>query len=212
MMLSQFQAVGQALFAQGLISSQGGNLSIKFGEHLVITHRGSALGSIQECDLVETGISKNNRATPFASTELEVHRCIYQKTSALAVVHAHPPYAVTLSFTEKAIIPSDIEGQALLPKVPVLSPKKTKKLGELANDIARLLKEHRVVLVRGHGSFAASQLLEEAYYYTTVLEHSCRLLYLLKLLQVNPRPTLCFKKFCPGPVEGSSGSDSLRGK
>jgi L-fuculose-phosphate aldolase len=46
--------------------------------------------------------------------------------------------------------------------------------------------EHRVVLVRGHGTFAASQLLEEAYYYTVVLEQSCRLLYLLKALQVDP--------------------------
>jgi len=36
--------------------------------------------------------------------------------------------------------------------------------------------------VRGHGSFAAGQLLEEAYYYTSVLEQSCRLLYLLKAL------------------------------
>jgi L-fuculose-phosphate aldolase len=60
------------------------------------------------------------------------------------------------------------------------------KPGELADEIARLLSECRVVLVRGHGSFAASQLLEEAYYYTTVLEQSCRLLYLLKALQVNP--------------------------
>jgi ribulose-5-phosphate 4-epimerase/fuculose-1-phosphate aldolase len=40
--------------------------------------------------------------------------------------------------------------------------------------------------VRGHGSFAISQLLEEAYYFTAVLEQSCRLLYLLKALRVNP--------------------------
>jgi len=46
-----------------------------------------------------------------------------------------------------------------------------------------------VVLVRGHGTFAASQLLEEAYYYTVVLEQSCRLLYLLKALQVDPEIT-----------------------
>jgi L-fuculose-phosphate aldolase len=185
-MLSQFQAIGQALFTQGLVSPQGGNLSVKLGEHLLITHRGSALGSIQEGDLVETGISKNNRATPLASTELEVHRCIYQKTSALAVVHAHPPYAVALSFTEKQIIPCDLEGRALLSKVPILSTKMVEKLGELAGEIARLLREHKVVLVQGHGSFAASQLLEEAYYYTTILEQSCRLLYLLKVVQVNP--------------------------
>lgn len=120
-MLSQFQAIGQALFTQGLVSPQGGNLSVKLGEHLVITHRGSALGSIQEGDLVETGVCKNNRATPLASTELEVHRCIYKSTSALAVVHVHPPYAVALSFMEKEIVPRDVEGRALLARVPILS-------------------------------------------------------------------------------------------
>jgi L-fuculose-phosphate aldolase len=185
-MLFQFQEVGQALFTQGLVSPQGGNLSVKLGEHLVITHRGSLLGCIQEGDLVETGISKNNRATPLASTELEVHRCIYKNTSALAVVHAHPPYAVALSFVEKEIVPRDVEGQALLSKVPILSAEMVVKPGELADEIARLMGEHRVVLVRGHGTFAASQLLEEAYYYTVVLEQSCRLLYLLKALQVDP--------------------------
>ena len=185
-MLSQFQAIGQALFTQGLVSPQGGNLSVKLGEHLVITHRGSALGYIQEGDLVETGINKNNRATPLASTELEVHRRIYKNTPALAVVHAHPPYAVALSFTEKEIVPPDIEGRALLSSVPILRTGAKGKAGELSDEIARLLGEHRVVLVRGHGTFAASQLLEEAYYYTVVLEQSCRLLYLLKALQVKP--------------------------
>ena len=85
-MLTQFQAIGQALFTQGLVSPQGGNLSVKVGERLVITHRGSPLGSIQEGDLVETGVSKNTRATPLASTELEVHRCIYKSTPAMPVV------------------------------------------------------------------------------------------------------------------------------
>jgi len=185
-MLSQFQMVGQALFTQGLVSPQGGNLSIKLGEHLVITHRGSLLGAIQKGDLVETGISKNNRATPLASKELEVHRCIYKNTSALAVVHAHPPYAVALSFTEKEIVPCDLEGQALLSRVPILGTEVEGKPGELAGEIASLLSEYKVVLVRGHGTFAISQLLEEAYYYTVVLEQSCRLLYLLKALQVKP--------------------------
>jgi L-fuculose-phosphate aldolase len=172
-----------------LVSPQGGNLSVKLGERLVITHRGSALGYIREGDLVETGISKNSRVTPLASTELEVHRCIYKNTPALAVVHAHPPHAVALSFSEKEIVPPDIEGRALLSSVPVLCTGTEAKAVELADRIARLLGEHRVVLVRGHGTFAASQLLEEAYYYTVVLEQSCRLLYLLKALQVNPTAT-----------------------
>jgi L-fuculose-phosphate aldolase len=189
-MLSQFQEVGHALFTQGFVSSYSGNLSIRLGEHLLITHRGSMLGSIGEADLVETGIAKNNRATPLASTELEVHRSIYKKTSALAVVHAHPPYAVALSFTEAEIVPCDMEGRGVLSKVPILGKQVEVKAGDLAEEIAEALKQYRVVLVRGHGSFAASQLLEEAYYYTTVLEQSCRLLYLLKALTANPDVTL----------------------
>jgi L-fuculose-phosphate aldolase len=185
-MLSQFQTVGHALFTQGLVSCYSGNLSIKLGEHLLITHRGSMLGSIGEADLVETGITKNDRATPLASTELAVHRSIYKKTSALAVVHAHPAYAVALSFTEEEIMPCDMEGRVLLSKVPILGKQVVVKAGDIAEEIAEALKQYRVVLVRGHGSFAIGQLLEEAYYYTATLEQSCRLLYLLKALRINP--------------------------
>ena len=194
MVLSQFQTIGHALFTQGLVSSCSGNLSIRRGDHLLITHRGSTLGSIKEADLVETGIVKNNRATPLASSELAVHRSIYKNTSALAVVHAHPPYAVALSFMEKGIIPCDMEGRVLLPKVPILGKGMMVKAGDLAEEIAEALKQYKVVLVRSHGSFAIGQLLEEACYYTTVLEQSCRLLYLLKALGINPNVKLHFPK------------------
>jgi L-fuculose-phosphate aldolase len=189
-MLSQFQEVGQALFTQGLVSCYSGNLSVRLEERLLITHRGSILDSIRDADLVETGIAKNDKATPLASSELAVHRAIYKNTSALAVVHAHPPYAVALSFAEQEIIPCDIEGRAVLSKVPILSKGIAVKAGDFAEEIAEAVNRCKVVLVRGHGSFAASQLLEEAYYYTTVLEYSSRLLYLLKVLGVNPAAEL----------------------
>ena len=184
-MLSQFQQVGEALFAQKLVSSHSGNLSIRQGDRLIITHRGSGLGSITEADLVETGVVKNSRATPLPSSELPVHRAIYKSTGALAIVHAHPPYAVTLSFTEEEIVPCDIEGRSLLPRVLILGKEILANAGQLSEEIAEALRQYRVVLVKGHGSFAIGQLLEEAYYYTGVLEESCRLLYLLKALRAD---------------------------
>lgn len=186
MIISQFQAVGQNLFARGLISSHSGNLSIRVGDRLFITHRNSMLGCLKEQDLVETGIFRNDRATPFASTELAVHRCVYKKTSASAIVHAHPPYTVVLSFIEREIVPCDVEGELLLCKVPVLGWEMVVRPGEFAEEISGALREHKIVVVRGHGTFAAGQLLEEAYHYTTTLEESCRLLYLLKTLGINP--------------------------
>jgi len=181
-MLSQFQTIGSALFTQGLISSCGGNLSVRFGERLIITRRGSMLGALSGADLVETHIDRNDQSTPLASTELAVHRAIYMATSTQAVVHAHPSYAVALSFTRSVLAPHDVEGKAVLPMVPVLGEDEEIKPGDFAEEIAEALKRVKLVFVRGHGSFAAGQLLEEAYYYTSCLEHSCYLCYLLEAM------------------------------
>jgi len=186
MILSQFQTVGRDLFTQGLVSSSSGNLSIRLGERIIITRRGSRLGCLQEHDLIETGINKNDRATPLASTELAVHRAIYRETPASAIVHAHPPHAIALSLTETEIAPNDTEGLSTVSRVPVLGWRMTVKPGALADIIAQALKQHRIVMVHGHGSFAIGQLLEEAHNYTTTLEESCQVICLLKSLQVSP--------------------------
>ena len=183
MIISQFQTVGHDLFTQGIVSSHSGNLSVRLGDRLVITRRGSMLSCLQEPDLIETGISKNDRSTPLASIELAVHRAIYLETPALAIVHAHPPHAVALSLVETEIVPNDTEGLFIVDRVPVLGWHMEVRLGGLANIIAQALKQHRIVMVHGHGSFAIGQLLEEAYSCTTTLEESCRVICLLKSLQ-----------------------------
>ena len=189
MILSQFQTVGRDLFTRGLISSHSGNLSIRLGDRIIITRRGSMLGCLQENDLIETGIDKNDRSTPLASTELAVHRAIYQETPALAVIHAHPPHATTLSLFQTEIVPNDVEGLSIVDRVPVLGcdmEVKPRRMAALAGMIAQALKQHRIVMVRGHGCFAIGQLLEEAHNCTTTLEESCQVICLLKSIQVNP--------------------------
>jgi L-fuculose-phosphate aldolase len=59
------------------------------------------------------------------------------------------------------------------------------KPGGLADVIAQALKQNKIVMVRGHGSFAIGQLLEEAHNYTTTLEESCRVICLLRSLKVD---------------------------
>ena len=184
MILSQFQTIGHDLFTRGLVSSHGGNLSIRLGDRIIITRRSSRLGCLEEHDLIETGVSQNNRSTPLASTELAVHRAIYRETSAQAIVHAHPSHAVALSLTETEIVPSDTEGLCIVGRVPVLGWHMEVKLGGLADIIAQALKQCRIVMVHGHGSFAIGQLLEEAHNCTTTLEESCQVICLLRSLQV----------------------------
>jgi L-fuculose-phosphate aldolase len=144
------------------------------------------LGALEEHDLIETGLEKNDRSTPLASTELAVHRAIYQVTPARAIVHAHPPHATTLSLMNTEIVPSCAEGLATVGRVPVLGWKMTAKPGELAETIAEALKDHRVIMVHGHGCFATGQLLEDAFNCATALEECSQIIYLLKSLQAQP--------------------------
>jgi len=182
MFLNQFQKVGCALSNRGLVSSASGNLSIRMGDHLIITRRGSNLGSLQEKDLIETGISKNDRATPLASIELPVHRLIYQTTQARAIVHAHPTHVIALSLFEKVISSPYLEEFCALSPVPVIGWGVEVKAGGLSELIAGALKENHIVVVHGHGSFATGALLDEALNCTTGLEEACSVICLMKSL------------------------------
>lgn len=144
------------------------------------------MNCLEEPDLIETGLNRNDRVTPLASTELPVHRAIYQATRASAIVHAHPPHATALSLSVSEIIPSDTDGVSTLGTVPVVGRNQEVKPGALADEIARALEGHHIVMVAGHGSFATGQLLEEALSHTTIMEASARINCLLRSFKVSP--------------------------
>ena len=51
---------------------------------------------------------------------------------------------------------------------------------ELAERVVQGLKFAPVVIARGHGTFAAGKMLDEAYVLTSLAEHSCRVLILFE--------------------------------
>ncbi|MBI4492914.1 MAG: aldolase [Chloroflexi bacterium] len=181
-MLQEFQQVGADLFAQGLISSHAGNLSVRLGDRMVITRRGSMLAHLQERDLIETGIDRNDSGIALASTETVVHRAIYRHTSALAIVHAHPPTSVALSLLMDEIVPVDSESSYLLHKVPVIATEHTTGSADVARLAPEYLQDYKIVVIRGHGIYAIGQVLEEAFQWASTLEESCKIIYLLRTL------------------------------
>jgi L-fuculose-phosphate aldolase len=164
MYLSHFQAVGRTLTDRGFITGSSGNLSMRNDDHIIITSHGSVLSSLNANDLVETG-SDDDDPAPRASWELPVHRAIYRATRAGAIVHAHLPAAVTLTLTE---------GSPAMPgNVAVVGTNTQIVAGILPDEIARELKRHNLVMVKGHGSFATGQTLEDACELTVNFEEDC---------------------------------------
>jgi L-fuculose-phosphate aldolase len=184
-MLDQFQKFGRNLFQRGLTSSHGGNMSVRMGDRIVITRTGSMLNHLTEADLIETGLEEDDSNVMLASSELLVHRAIYQNTSALAIVHVHPPYAVALSLVEpEAIIPIDNEGSYVLRKVPIVEAELTTGSKEVARLAVEMLREYKIFMLRGHGCFSTGPLLEEAYQWCSSLEEACKIMTLTRLLQM----------------------------
>src|SRR5512135_1010524 len=157
-----FRDIGRDLFTSNMISSHGGNLSIRLGDRVVIKRRGAMLGQLKPHDLIETRLDKNDSGVALASTELLVHRTVYLHTPALAVVHCHPRTAIAFSLSRDELVPIDNEASYLLKKVPVVAEEFASGTPEMANKVANALKNYKIIMLRGHGSFATGSTLEEA--------------------------------------------------
>src|SRR3990172_8233780 len=136
----QFRAIGRDLYVAGMISSHGGNLSVRLGDQVVIKRRGAMLGNLKPHDLGETRLDKNDSGVALASTELLVHRTVYMSTPALAICHCHPRTAIAFSLSRDELVPIDNEASYLLKKIPVVSEEFASGTPEMANKVANALK------------------------------------------------------------------------
>ncbi|HMN60925.1 MAG TPA: aldolase [Anaerolinea sp.] len=178
----QFVEIGRDLYTQNMISSHGGNLSLRVGDRVIIKRRGAQLGNLKMHDLIETGIEKNDSGVALASTELLAHRTIYMQTPALAIVHCHPRTAIAFSLSRDEIVPIDNEASYLLKKVPVITEEFASGTPEMARKLADALQSYKIVMLRGHGSFATGQTLDEAFHWSSTLEESCQIALYAKLI------------------------------
>jgi len=181
--LEEMKKYGRFLEERGLnLSSHSGNMSIRRGDRLYIKRRGAMMGDLKKEDIVETGVEEDDSGVIIASTEVGVHRAIYKNTSSLAVVHAHTPYALSLSLVRDEIVPIDDEGKYHLKKVPVLDVEESIGSDEVEKRLPPILQDYPAAIVKGHGTFARGENLEEAYNWITVVESICKIIYLVENL------------------------------
>jgi L-fuculose-phosphate aldolase len=168
----EFERIGKRLFAEHLVGGNFGNMSVRAGEGFFIKRTGTCLDIATEPVFVPLF----GDAPKDASSEYRVHRAVYNCTNQAAIVHAHPPYAVAASLVMDTIVSEDSEGVMFCPRIPVVTGAPGTQ--DVADNVARALSISKLVIARGHGTFAAGATLEEAYVFTSLAEHSCRVLAL----------------------------------
>ena len=167
----EFERIGKRLFAEHLVGGNFGNISVRQAdEGFFIKKTGTYLDIAGE----PVYVPLRGDVPPDASSEFRVHREVYRKTNHQAVVHAHPPYAVAASLVLESIVPEDSEGVMFCPRIPVVRGAPGSQ--EIADNVAKALSDSKLAIVRGHGTFAAGKTLDEAFTFTSLAEHSCRVL------------------------------------
>jgi L-fuculose-phosphate aldolase len=177
----EFERIGKRLFAEHLVGGNFGNISIREERKggFFIKRSGTYLDTASDPVFVPI----TGEAPKEASSEFRVHREIYKKTDYRAIVHAHPPAAVAASLVMDTIVPEDSEGELLCPVIPVVAG--TPGSQDLADSVSEALLRSKLVIARGHGTFAAANTLDEAYVLTSLAEHSCRILAMKRLFLNN---------------------------
>ncbi|RMA97182.1 class II aldolase/adducin family protein [Hydrogenothermus marinus] len=165
---------GKVLYQENLVNSHAGNISVRKGDKIYITKTGAMLGFLKEEDIVEVDIKPSEKDKK-ASTELIVHRAIYEKTDAKAIVHAHPVNMVALSFKIDKFIPIDSEGKLFIKEVPIIEAKVPSASKEVAEKVSDSLKEYNIVVVKTHGCFIKAENLIKAVNLASDLEYCAKI-------------------------------------
>ena len=153
-----------AMSRQGLSPGRSGNVSCRWQDGMLITPSGISYDAISEADVVFVAPDGNvpgNQRKP--SSEWRFHLRAYEaRPDMQAIVHTHSLHATVLACAHRAIPAFHymvaVAGGKDIPLVPYA----TFGTEELAQNIARGLRERRACLIANHGQIALGPTLAAA--------------------------------------------------
>ncbi len=182
---AQIVEIGRRLYAKGFAAGNDGNLSIRADKNRVIcTPTLVCKGFMSAKDLCTVDLEgKQLSGKRRRTSEILLHLEIYkQNPNARAVVHCHPPHATAFAIAGEQI-PTGIipEVEIFLGVVP-LAPYETPGNDRFAATIRPFANNSTAVLLSNHGTVSWGATLEQAYWYTEILDAYCRMLILTKII------------------------------
>lgn len=183
--------VGRLLYERGLVVGGDGNISARLDEnHILCTPSGLCKGMMTTDELVIIDRQGNRADIPTPAnkdlkptSEMRMHLEVYHRRPEVgAVVHAHPPYTITLSIAEislaECMLPEAVVNLGIIRTAPYSTPASP----ENAAAIQDLIGGHNAIILQRHGSLTVGQSPLEAYFRTETLEQIARITYLLNPL------------------------------
>ena len=183
--------MGRRLWQRAYVDGNGGNMSIRLGENLVLcTPTLVSKGFMKPEDLCFVDLEGNQKAgTKQRTSEILMHLAIMKRQpKAKACVHAHPPYAT--AFAVSGVRPPT----CMIPEMEVfcgevaIAPYYTPGTVEMGKEVAALADKHNTILMANHGVVVWSHLgIEDAYFKMEIIEAYCRTVVVTAELGVEPK-------------------------
>ncbi|SMD30995.1 class II aldolase/adducin family protein [Picrophilus oshimae] len=179
------------IISSSLTVGSWGNISMRTHDgNIVITPSGKNYKKLSKEDLIVTDINGNIISGKYKpSSERLMHYEIYKKRKDVnAIVHTHAVYSSVLSVIDEdlPVITEDVA--MLLGHVRVAKYAITGSM-DLALNVASVLNDANAAIMANHGAVAVGVDMERAYTAAQVLEKSCKIFVLSRIIgRVNVVP------------------------
>ncbi|MAI72703.1 MAG: aldolase [Rhodopirellula sp.] len=177
--------IGRRIYNRQFAAANDGNITVRVSENEVLcTPTLQCKGFLKPDDIAlidMTGkqLSGRKKRSSEALLHLEIYR---QREDIKSVVHCHPPHATAFAIAREPI------PQCILPEVEVflgdvpITKYETPGGQNFADTIIPFVQRTNIMILANHGTVSYGETVEQAYWWTEILDSYCRMLMLAKQL------------------------------
>jgi L-fuculose-phosphate aldolase len=177
--------IGRRIYNRQFAAANDGNITVRVSENEVLcTPTLHCKGFLKPDDIALIDMNGNQIAgRKKRSSEALLHLEIYrQREEIKSVVHCHPPHATAFAIAREPI------PQCILPEVEVflgdvpITKYETPGGQAFADTIIPFVQQTNVMILANHGTVSYGETVEQAYWWTEILDSYCRMLMLARQL------------------------------
>ncbi len=177
--------IGRRVYDRGFAAANDGNITYRLSDNEVLcTPTMICKGFMQPEDMCTVDLDGNQLSGRRKRTsEVLLHLAIMkQRPDMKACVHCHPPHATAFAVAREPI------PQCVLPEVEVflgevpIAEYETPGTQKFADTVLPYVDKCNVMILANHGTVSFGESLEQAYWWTEILDAYCRILMLSRNL------------------------------